>query len=70
MSQAMVREPSDSTLQPLAQNRTDHPVRRILMITPPDIDAGAFNYVHCRSGRYANYPAYGSGVLARTGLRR
>ncbi len=40
------------------------PVKRILLVTPPDIDAGPFNYFLGRVGRYANYPAYGAGVLA------
>lgn len=39
-------------------------IRRVLLVVPPDVDSGTFNYTLCRLGRYANYPAYGLGILA------
>lgn len=39
-------------------------VRRVLLITPPDADASMFNFGTGKRGRYWNFPAYGTGVLA------
>ncbi len=39
-------------------------VRRVLLVAPPDVEAGAFNFAVCKRGRYTNYEPYGLGVLA------
>jgi radical SAM superfamily enzyme YgiQ (UPF0313 family) len=44
-------------------------VRRVLLVTPPDVDASLFSFETCRRGRYPNYTPYGLIVLA-TGLRQ
>jgi radical SAM superfamily enzyme YgiQ (UPF0313 family) len=41
------------------------PVKRILLVNPPDVDASLFDYATAKRGRANNYPAYGLGVLAR-----
>jgi len=44
------------------------PVRRVLLVSPPDVDASLFSFETCRRGRYPNYTPYGLLVLA-SGLR-
>lgn len=39
-------------------------VARVLLVTPPDADASMFNFATGKRGRYWNFPAYGTGVLA------
>lgn len=46
----------------------DRRIRRVLLVTPPDVDATLFNYDTCKRGRYSNYPPYGLMTLA-SGLR-
>src|SRR3990167_9190234 len=41
------------------------PVKRILLVNPPDVDSSLFDYATAKRGRANNYPAYGLGVLAR-----
>jgi radical SAM superfamily enzyme YgiQ (UPF0313 family) len=48
----------------ILRGRFAAPVKRVLLVNPPDIDAGAFNFFLGRIGRYANYPTYGIGMLA------
>jgi radical SAM superfamily enzyme YgiQ (UPF0313 family) len=43
-------------------------VRRVLFITPPDVDATLFSFDTAKRGRYSNYPPYGLMSLA-TSLR-
>jgi radical SAM superfamily enzyme YgiQ (UPF0313 family) len=40
-------------------------IAKILLVTPPDADAGMFRFETAKRGRYTNYPPYGSLVLAR-----
>lgn len=46
----------------------DRSIERVLLVTPPDVDATLFNYDTCKRGRYSNYPPYGLMTLA-SGLR-
>jgi len=41
-----------------------NPIRRVLLVNPPDVDAGQFNFDTCKRGRYTNFEPYGLGVLA------
>src|SRR3990167_7532445 len=41
------------------------PVKRVLLLNPPDVDVSMFDYDTAKRGRANNYPAYGLGVLAR-----
>src|SRR5688500_18023448 len=40
-------------------------IEKVLLVTPPDADAGMFRFDTAKRGRYTNYPPYGSLVLAR-----
>ncbi len=40
-------------------------IRRILLVTPPDAEAGTFRYDTARRLRYPNYPPYGLAVIAQ-----
>lgn len=39
-------------------------VQRVMFIVPPDADKSLFNYATAKRGRYWNFPAYGSGLMA------
>lgn len=41
------------------------PVKRILLVNPPDVDASLFDFDTAKRGRANNYPCYGLGVLAQ-----
>ena len=41
------------------------PVKRVLLVNPPDVDSSLFDWETAKRGRANNYPAYGLGVLAR-----
>ena len=41
------------------------PVRRVLLVNPPDVHAELFDYDTAKRGRANNYPTYGLGVVAR-----
>src|SRR3990167_5848633 len=41
------------------------PVKRVLLLNPPDVDSSLFDYDTAKRGRANNYPSYGLGVLAR-----
>lgn len=41
------------------------PVRKVLLVNPPDVDSNIFDYSIAKRGRSNNYPAYGLGVLAK-----
>jgi radical SAM superfamily enzyme YgiQ (UPF0313 family) len=56
---------ADNTLSALFPNRR---IERVLLVTPPDVDASLFSYETCKRGRYSNYPPYGLMTLA-SGLR-
>ena len=55
------------------RNLTDHltelfggkPVKKILLVNPPDVHGALFDYDTAKRGRANNYPAYGLGVIAR-----
>ena len=40
-------------------------VKKVLLVNPPDIEVGLFDYSLTKRGRSNNYPPYGLGVLAR-----
>jgi radical SAM superfamily enzyme YgiQ (UPF0313 family) len=40
-------------------------IRRVLLVSPPDIPASLFDYDTTKRGRSNNYPPYGLGVIAR-----
>ncbi|EME70538.1 radical SAM protein [Paramagnetospirillum caucaseum] len=40
-------------------------IRRVLLVTPPDADAGLFRFDTAQRGRYTNYPPYGLMLLAQ-----
>ncbi len=40
------------------------PVKKILLVNPPDIDDSLFDYDTAKRGRANNYPTYGLGVIA------
>ncbi|WP_161539685.1 B12-binding domain-containing radical SAM protein [Paramagnetospirillum kuznetsovii] len=42
----------------------DSPVRRVILIAPPDVEASLFSFATCKRGRYTNYEPYGLGMLA------
>ena len=35
------------------------PIRKILLISPPDVPEELFSWETCQRGRYSNYPPYG-----------
>jgi radical SAM superfamily enzyme YgiQ (UPF0313 family) len=39
-------------------------IQKVLLITPPDVDASMFNFATAKRGRYLNYPPYGLASLA------
>jgi radical SAM superfamily enzyme YgiQ (UPF0313 family) len=41
------------------------PVRKVLLVNPPDVHAELFDYDTAKRGRANNYPSYGLGVVAR-----
>ncbi len=41
------------------------PVRKVLLINPPDVHEDLFDYDTAKRGRANNYPTYGLGVVAR-----
>ena len=41
------------------------PIRKILLVNPPDVHGALFDYDTAKRGRANNYPAYGLGVIAR-----
>jgi radical SAM superfamily enzyme YgiQ (UPF0313 family) len=40
-------------------------IEKVLLVTPPDADAGIFRFSTAKRGRYTNYPPYGMLILAR-----
>jgi B12 binding domain/Radical SAM superfamily len=40
------------------------PIRRVLLVTPPDASREMFQFQTAKRGRYANYPPYGLGLVA------
>ena len=48
----------------LARLFRGRPVRRVLLVNPPDVEAALFNFETCRRKRYTNYEPYGLGCLA------
>jgi radical SAM superfamily enzyme YgiQ (UPF0313 family) len=40
-------------------------IKKVLLVNPPDIEVGLFDYSLTKRGRSNNYPPYGLGVLAR-----
>ena len=40
-------------------------IDKVLLVNPPDADAGMFRYDTAKRRRYTNYPPYGLAVLAR-----
>ena len=51
---------SDKMINDLFPKRS---IKRILLITPPDVAGTEFNYDLAKRGRYTNFPPYGLGVL-------
>ena len=49
-------------LDELFQGRT---IKRVLLVSPPDIDVSLFDYDLTKRGRSSNYPPYGLAVLGR-----
>ncbi|MBI4423969.1 MAG: radical SAM protein [Elusimicrobia bacterium] len=41
------------------------PIRRVLLVNPPDVQASLFDFATAKRGRANNYPTYGLGVIAR-----
>ena len=41
------------------------PVKKILLVNPPDVDSSVFDFTVAKRGRSNNYPAYGLGVIAK-----
>lgn len=41
------------------------PLRKVLLVNPPDVHESLFDYDTAKRGRANNYPAYGLGVVAR-----
>ncbi len=41
------------------------PVRKVLLVNPPDVHGALFDYDTAKRGRANNYPTYGLGVVAR-----
>lgn len=39
-------------------------IKRVLLVSPPDVEASLFNFGTCKRGRYTNYEPYGLGVIA------
>jgi hypothetical protein len=39
-------------------------IKKVLLVNPPDIEVGLFDYDLTKRGRSNNYPPYGLGVLA------
>ena len=60
--------PDTFSLAELHRFRTEYfsekPLRRVLLVTPPDGECGLFRLPTARRRRYSNYPPYGLGVLA------
>jgi len=42
-----------------------HPISKVLLVNPPDIDVSLFDYDTTKRGRSSNYPPYGLTVIAR-----
>jgi radical SAM superfamily enzyme YgiQ (UPF0313 family) len=40
-------------------------IKKVLLVSPPDVDVGLFDYATTKRGRSNNYPPYGLGVIAR-----
>ncbi len=58
---AAVRTNVDASLDRLFPSRS---IGRVLLVTPPDAEAGNFRYDTAKRRRYPNYPPYGLAVLA------
>ena len=39
-------------------------IQRVLLVSPPDVDASLFDFVASRRGRYSSFPPYGLGLIA------
>ena len=63
-SETLSPEMVQAVSQKLAQSFGGRPLKRVLMIVPPDADRTMFNVATARRGRYWNYPPYGFGLLA------
>ncbi len=57
----MTADKASSVLDGLFPQR---PVRRILLVVPPDAEATLFRFATAKRGRYTNYPPYGLGLIA------
>ena len=40
-------------------------IKKVLLVSPPDVDEALFDYATTKRGRSNNYPPYGLGVIAR-----
>ena len=50
--------------QNLKQTFSNQPIKRILLINPPDVDKTLFDYSMAKRGRCWNFPPYGLGIIA------
>ena len=41
------------------------PIKKVLLVSPPDVNEALFDYATTKRGRSNNYPPYGLGVIAR-----
>jgi radical SAM superfamily enzyme YgiQ (UPF0313 family) len=53
---------ADVALNEVFKNRT---IKKVLLVSPPDVDEALFDYATTKRGRSNNYPPYGLGVIAR-----
>ena len=40
-------------------------IKKVLLVTPPDVNESLFDYATTKRGRSNNYPPYGLGVIAQ-----
>ena len=61
--------PESVSMQDIVQHLDDvfegRPVKKVLLVNPPDVDKTLFDYATAKRGRANNYPTYGLGVIAR-----
>ena len=59
-----------SEIEATAKALFQRPVKKILLIQPPDLDVSAFSVDLAAKKRYWNYPPYGLLLLARIAAER